>query len=85
MVSEPKPEDIPGFGEKAVTQRGALPSVSTLDGLTLTDIPRLVEAAQATEQRPSAPPQNLAPYVAEPTPLELTIVRYVAVAVLYCS
>jgi hypothetical protein len=81
-----KPEDIPGLEEKAATQRGALPaSVSTLDGLTLTDIPRLVQAAQATEKRPSAPPQNLAPYVAELTPLELTIVRYAAVAVLYHS
>ncbi|KAH9014744.1 RhoGAP-domain-containing protein [Lactarius hengduanensis] len=52
---------------------------------TLADIPQLAEAAQATEQRRSVPPQNLAPYVAELTPLELAIVRHAAVAVLYRS
>ncbi|KAH9164802.1 RhoGAP-domain-containing protein, partial [Lactarius sanguifluus] len=51
----------------------------------VSDIPQLAEAAQAMEQRRSVPPQNLAPYVAELTPLELAIVRHAAVAVLYRS
>ncbi|THH18063.1 hypothetical protein EW146_g2848, partial [Bondarzewia mesenterica] len=52
------------------------------DNLTLADIPQLVEAAQAIEQHRSLPGQNSIPYIAELTPLELTIVKHCAVLVL---
>ena len=61
------------------------PSVPTLEEPKLADILQLAEAAQATKQRASTPPQKLAPYVAELTPLELAIVRHAAVAMLYRS
>ncbi|KAH9021711.1 RhoGAP-domain-containing protein [Lactarius deliciosus] len=51
----------------------------------VSDVPQPAEAAQTTERRRSVPPQNLAPYVAELTSLELAIVRHAAVAVLYRS
>jgi hypothetical protein len=51
----------------------------------LADIQQLAEAAQAMEQRRSLPRQSMAPYIAELTPLELTIVRHAATVVLYRS
>ncbi|KAI0641959.1 RhoGAP-domain-containing protein [Trametes meyenii] len=55
------------------------------DGITLADIPQLVEAAQAREQRRSLPSQSATPYIAELTPLQLAIVRHCAVLVLQRS
>lgn len=55
------------------------------DGITLADIPQLVEAAQAREQRRSLPSQSSIPYIAELTPLQLAIVKYCAVLVLQRS
>ncbi|KAH9893484.1 RhoGAP-domain-containing protein [Cubamyces lactineus] len=55
------------------------------DGITLADIPQLVEAAQAREQRRSLPNQNATPYIAELTPLQLAIVKHCAVLVLQRS
>ncbi len=52
------------------------------DGITLADIPQLVEAAQAREQRRSLPSQNSIPYIAELNPLQLAIVKHCAVSVL---
>ena len=80
LPPEPTPADIPRLGEaeNVVKRRGSLPPVPTLEGLTLTDTPQLVETAPT-------PLQNLAPYVAELTPLELAIVRHAAVVVLYRS
>ena len=69
----------------APSEGGPLDSVPTLEGLTLADIPQLAEAAQAMEQRRSLPRQTMAPYIAELTPLELTIVRHAAVVVLHRS
>ncbi|KAH9041098.1 hypothetical protein EDB85DRAFT_1886718 [Lactarius pseudohatsudake] len=74
----PTPSSIPLSKPSSEPWRIPTPSV-------LSDIPQLAEAAQAMEQRRSVPPQNLAPYVAELTPLELAIVRHAAVAVLYRS
>ena len=87
LPPEPTPADIPLHREavNAVKHHRALLSVSTLERPIPVDIPQFAEAAQATEPRSSTPPHNLAPYVAELTSLELTIVRYSAVAVLYRS
>jgi hypothetical protein len=82
LPPEPTPADTRQLGkaEDAAKQPSELPSVPPLDGLTLADV--LIGPAQATEQQRSAPPQNLAPYVAELSPLELAIVRHAALAVL---
>ncbi|EMD39064.1 hypothetical protein CERSUDRAFT_112758 [Gelatoporia subvermispora B] len=55
------------------------------DGITLADIPQIVEAAQAREQHRSLPRQSSIPYIAELTPLELAIVKHCAVLVLHRS
>lgn len=55
------------------------------DGITLADIPQLVEAAQAREQRRSLPNQNATPYIAELNPVQLAIVKHCAVSVLQRS
>ncbi|KZT27852.1 RhoGAP-domain-containing protein [Neolentinus lepideus HHB14362 ss-1] len=55
------------------------PTVPTLDdGITLADIPQLVEAAQAREQHRSLPRQTSVPYIAELSALELAIVKHAA-------
>jgi hypothetical protein len=79
---EPTPSTPP---TAAPSEGDPLGSVPTLEGLTLADIPQLAEAAQAMEQRRSLPRQNMAPYIAELTPLELALVRHAAVVVLYRS
>ncbi|KAI0629290.1 RhoGAP-domain-containing protein [Trametes polyzona] len=55
------------------------------DGITLADIPQLVEAAQAREQRRSLPSQSATPYIAELNPVQLAIVKHAAVLVLQRS
>ncbi|KII87444.1 hypothetical protein PLICRDRAFT_113200 [Plicaturopsis crispa FD-325 SS-3] len=55
------------------------------DGITLADIPQLMEAAQAREQRRSLPRQNAIPYIAELSALELAIVKHSAVLALFRS
>ncbi|KAI0741919.1 RhoGAP-domain-containing protein [Daedaleopsis nitida] len=55
------------------------------DGITLADIPQLVEAAQAREQRRSLPSQSSIPYIAELSPLQLAIVKHCAVLALQRS
>ena len=57
-----------------------LPGVE--DGITLADIPQLVEAAQAREQHRSLPRQSSIPYIAELSPVELAIVKHAAVLAL---
>lgn len=52
------------------------------DGITLADIPQLMEAAQAREQQRSLPRQNQIPYIAELSALELAIVKHSAVLAL---
>ncbi|KAF8631853.1 hypothetical protein AX15_002123 [Amanita polypyramis BW_CC] len=57
--------------------------MSTLDdGITLADIPQLMEAAQAREQQRSLPRENAIPYIAELSALELAIVKHAAVLAL---
>lgn len=55
------------------------------DGITLADIPSIMEAAQAREQRRSLPHENSIPYIAELSALELAIVRHSAVLALHRS
>ncbi|KAH9945713.1 RhoGAP-domain-containing protein [Amylocystis lapponica] len=62
------------------------PTVGSLeDGITLADIPQIVEAAQAREQHRSLPRQSAVPFIAELTPLELAIVKHCAVSILQRS
>ena len=55
------------------------------DGITLADIPQIVEAAQAREQRRSLPRQSSIPFIAELNNLELTVVKHCAVLMLQRS
>ncbi|TEB36504.1 RhoGAP-domain-containing protein [Coprinellus micaceus] len=55
------------------------------DGITLADIPSLMEAAQAREQHRSLPRESSIPYISELSPLELAIVRHSAVLALVKS
>ncbi|PCH44221.1 RhoGAP-domain-containing protein [Wolfiporia cocos MD-104 SS10] len=52
------------------------------DGITLADIPQIVEAAQAREQHRSLPRQSSIPFIAELSTVELAIVKHCAVSVL---
>jgi hypothetical protein len=55
------------------------------DGITLADIPQLMEAAQAREQHRSLPRQSTIPHVAELSALELVIVKHCALLALQRS
>ena len=55
------------------------------EGLTLADIPQLVEVEQAREQRRSLPRQGGKPLIAELSPLELAIIKHASVLALYRS
>ncbi|KAH7914849.1 hypothetical protein BJ138DRAFT_1123196 [Hygrophoropsis aurantiaca] len=55
------------------------------DGITLADIPQLMEAAQAREQQRSLPRQTTIPHMAELSALELAIVKHSAVLALQRS
>ncbi|KAH6916254.1 LIM domain-containing protein [Coprinopsis sp. MPI-PUGE-AT-0042] len=48
------------------------------DGITLADIPQLMEEAQAREQHRSLPRESSAPYIAELQPLELALIKHFA-------
>lgn len=65
------PVDEPGFPED--------------EGLTLADIPQLLESEQAREQHRSLPRQTGKPLLAELTPLELVIIKNFAVLALQRS
>ncbi|KAG6857463.1 hypothetical protein H0H87_003530 [Tephrocybe sp. NHM501043] len=52
------------------------------DGITLADIPQIMEAAQAREQQRSLPRESSIPYIAELSPMELAIVKHAAVLML---
>ncbi|KAF8449038.1 hypothetical protein L210DRAFT_1054725 [Boletus edulis BED1] len=55
------------------------------DGITLADIPQLMEVAQAREQQRSLPRQSTIPHIAELSALELAIVRHCALLALQRS
>ncbi|KAF7309707.1 LIM-domain-containing protein [Mycena indigotica] len=52
------------------------------NGITLADIPQLMEVAQAREEQRSLPRENSIPYIAELSSLELAIVKHAALLVL---
>jgi hypothetical protein len=54
-------------------------------GITLADIPQLMEVAQAREQQRSLPRENSIPHIAELSPVELAIVKHAAVLALHRS
>lgn len=55
------------------------------ESITLADLPQIMEAAQAREQRRSLPRQSSVPYIAELSALELAIVKHCAVLILHRS
>ncbi|KAL0953576.1 hypothetical protein HGRIS_004792 [Hohenbuehelia grisea] len=55
------------------------------DGITLADIPQIMERAQAREMHRSLPRQQAIPYIAELSALELMIVKHAAVLALRAS
>ncbi|KAG6336047.1 hypothetical protein ID866_3046 [Astraeus odoratus] len=75
--------------DSAPNSPAAAPEESPLhaqdDGITLADIPQLVEAAQAREQQRSLPRQSTVPHISELSALELVIVKHLALlALLRC-
>ncbi|THH30725.1 hypothetical protein EUX98_g3482 [Antrodiella citrinella] len=61
------------------------PTLPGEDGITLADIPQIVEAAQAREQHRSLPRQSSIPFIADLGALELSIVKHCAVLALQRS
>jgi len=55
------------------------------DGITLADIPQIVEAVQAHEERRSLPRESSVPYISDLSALELAIVKHAALLALYRS
>lgn len=55
------------------------PPISTSEGITLADLPQIMEVAQAREQQRSLPRENSIPYIAELSAVELAIVKHCAV------
>ncbi|PPQ88709.1 hypothetical protein CVT25_009473 [Psilocybe cyanescens] len=74
IVDESAPNSPAGGEESSIPKRD--------EGLTLADIPQLMEVAQAREQQRSLPRESSTPYIAELSALELTIVKHCAVLAL---
>jgi hypothetical protein len=90
IVDESAPNSPAAAGDDAISPTSppgvSVDGVGELgDGITLADIPQLMEAAQAREQHRSLPRQSATPFVAELSPLELAIVRHAALLVLQHS
>ncbi|KIY52814.1 RhoGAP-domain-containing protein [Fistulina hepatica ATCC 64428] len=73
----PTPSTVLDENPLAIAGRVAMPSDPN-DGITLADIPQLVEAAQ----RKSLPRENAIPYIAELNAVELTLVKHAAMLAL---
>ncbi|KAH9479568.1 Rho-type GTPase-activating protein 1 [Psilocybe cubensis] len=74
IVDESAPNSPAGGEESTIPKRD--------EGLTLADIPQLMEVAQAREQQRSLPRESSTPYIAELSALELAIVKHCAVLAL---
>lgn len=59
--------------------------VAPEEGITLADIPQLVEVAQARAQHRSLPRENSIPNIAELSALELAVIKHAAVVILMRS
>lgn len=77
--------DDSGPNSPAIGSEEPPPTSAPDEGITLADIPQLMEAAQAREQRRSLPRQSSIPHIAELSPLELAIVKHCAVLTLHRS
>ena len=75
MIVDESVPNSPAGGEEP-------PMHSSDDGITLADIPQIMEVAQAREQQRSLPRQNSIPFIAELNPVELAIVKHCAVLAL---
>lgn len=80
MIVEDSFPNSPAIGPE---EQPAVPAPD--EGITLADIPQLMEAAQAREQQRSLPRQTSIPYIAELSTLELAIVKHSAVLALHRS
>ncbi|KAJ6621368.1 hypothetical protein B0H10DRAFT_2163174 [Mycena sp. CBHHK59/15] len=79
MIVDESVPNSPAGGEEQ-------PNPATLDnGITLADIPQIMEAAQAREEQRSLPRENSIPYIAELSVLELAIVKHSALLALIRS
>jgi hypothetical protein len=79
-------DSVPGSPAGGGEMKQLSSSNSALDdGITLADIPQLMEAAQAREQHRSLPRESQTPYIAELSVLELAIVKHCAVLALHRS
>ena len=58
------------------------PMTVAQDGITLADIPHVIEAEEARKQHRALPSQSIVPTIAELTPLELMIVKHAALLAL---
>ncbi|KAK0218102.1 LIM domain-containing protein [Armillaria fumosa] len=83
MIVDESAPNSPAQGDEAGNMQDHIPTRD--DGITLADIPQLMEAAQAREQQRSLPRQSSIPYIAELSALELAIVKHSAVLALIRS
>ncbi|KAF9045826.1 RhoGAP-domain-containing protein [Hymenopellis radicata] len=81
IVDESAPNS-PAVGDENQNMQMQIPRD---EGITLADIPQLMEAAQAREQQRSLPRQSSIPYVAELSALEIAIVKHSALLALIRS
>jgi hypothetical protein len=70
-------DSVPSSPAAATLDESQLEDVKD-DGITLADIPQLMEAAQAREQQRSLPRQGSAPFIAELNTVQLAIVKHCA-------
>lgn len=77
--------DESGPSSPAIGSEEPPPTSAPDEGITLADIPQLMEAAQAREQQRSLPRQSSIPHIAELSALELAIVKHCAVLTLHRS
>lgn len=78
IVDESAPNSPAGGAEEPVLN-------AVDDGITLADIPQLIEVEEARKQHRALPSQSPIPMIAELTPLELMIVKHAALLTLLRS
>lgn len=81
MIVDDSAPSSPAVGDEQKGQHMP-PSGQRDEGITLADIPQLMEAAQAREQQRSLPRENSIPAIGELNALELAIVKHSALLML---
>ncbi|KAJ7224368.1 LIM domain-containing protein [Mycena pura] len=79
MIVDESAPNSPAGGEE---QQQRSPPLDNDNGITLADIPQLMEVAQAREEQRSLPRESSIPYVAELSAPELAILKHAALAAL---